>query len=420
MDRRNFIKNGGIILGATSLDLSNTNLDFKKKIKVGLVGCGGRGTGAAFQALTADPDVEIVALADIFPAQLETALASLKEAHKERVNVPEKRKYIGFDAYKKLIASDVDVVLLASPPCFRPDHIAEAVSKGRHIFCEKPMAVDVPGVHKVREAVKLAKEKKLNVVSGYCFRYSTPNRELAKLVHAGEIGDIYAISTFRLGGELTEKPRQADWNDLTYQLYNWYYYQRYSGDIIVEQTVHSIDFMNWMLNRGLPKSVSGTGGRQSKPWDKYGNVFDHFAVEFDYGDGLKGFHFGRQQNGTQPRNSVEAIGTKGNMNISVLSSYEIKGANPWKFTGKMNNMYQTQHDELFAAIKNKEIINDGDFMADSTLLAIWAREAAYSGKIISLEEIENSTKTYGPSSDEYSWEMAVDSARIPRPGLANS
>ena len=418
MDRRNFIKNGGILLGATSLDFSKTNLDIKKKIKVGLIGCGGRGTGAAFQALEADPDVEIVALADIFPAQLEAALASLKEAHKDRVNVPEKRKYIGFDAYKKLIASNVDVVLLTSPPSFRPDHLAEAVKEGKHIFCEKPMAVDVPGVHKVRDAVKVAKEKKLNLVSGYCFRYSEPNRELAKLVHAGNIGDIYSISTFRLGGELTEKPRQPDWNDLTYQLYNWFFYQRYSGDIIVEQTVHSIDFMNWMLNRGMPKTVSGTGGRQSKPWDKYGNVYDHFAIEFDYGDGVKGFHFGRQQNGTQPRNSVEAVGTKGNMNVGILSSYEIKGQNPWKYSGKMNNMYQTQHDELFRAIRNKEVINDGDFMADSTLLAVWAREAAYTGKIISLDEIENSTKTYGPSSEEYSWEMEIDNARIPRPGLA--
>jgi predicted dehydrogenase len=418
MDRRNFIKNGGILLGATSLDFSKTNLDIKKKIKVGLIGCGGRGTGAAFQALEADPDVEIVALADIFPAQLEAALASLKEAHKDRVNVPEKRKYIGFDAYKKLIASNVDVVLLTSPPSFRPDHLAEAVKEGKHIFCEKPMAVDVPGVHKVREAVKVAKDKKLNLVSGYCFRYSEPNRELAKLVHAGNIGDIYSISTFRLGGELTEKPRQPDWNDLTYQLYNWFFYQRYSGDIIVEQTVHSIDFMNWMLNRGMPKTVSGTGGRQSKPWDKYGNVYDHFAIEFDYGDGVKGFHFGRQQNGTQPRNSVEAVGTKGNMNVGILSSYEIKGQNPWKYSGKMNNMYQTQHDELFRAIRNKEVINDGDFMADSTLLAVWAREAAYTGKIISLDEIENSTKTYGPSSEEYSWEMEIDNARIPRPGLA--
>lgn len=418
MDRRDFIKSSGIILGATTLDVPDPSLLAKKTIKVGLVGCGGRGTGAAFQALTADPDVEIVALADIFQAQLDTALASLQEAYKERVKVPAKRQYVGFDAFQKLISSDVDVVLLATPPCFRPDHLAEAIKKGKHVFCEKPMAVDVPGVHKVREAVKLAKEKKLNIVSGYCFRYTTPNRELAKQIHSGAIGDIYSISTFRLGGELTEKPRQAQWNDLTYQLYNWYYFQRYSGDIIVEQTIHSIDFMNWMLNRGLPKTVSGTGGRQSRPWDKFGNVFDHFAIEFDYGEGVKGFHFGRQQNGTQPRNSVEAVGSKGAMKVGILSSYEITGQNPWKFTGKTDNMYQTQHNELFAAIKNKQVINDGDFMADSTLLGIWAREAAYSGKIISLEEIQNSTKVYGPNTNEYNWDMEIDKALIPRPGLA--
>jgi len=418
MDRRDFIKNGGVLLGASTLAAPRSDWAFNKKIKVGLIGCGGRGTGAAFQALQADPDVEIVALADVFPAQLQTALNTLREAHQDRVNVPESRQFIGFDGYKKLLATDVDVALLTTPPSFRPDHLAEAVERGKHIFCEKPMAVDIPGVHRVREAVEKAKSKRLNLVSGYCFRYSNPNRELAQHIHNGSIGDLYSISTFRLGGELTEKPRQADWDDLTYQLYNWFYYQRYSGDIIVEQTVHSIDFMSWMLGGGLPKTVSGTGGRQSKPWDRYGNVWDHFAIEFDYGDGRKGFHFGRQQNGTQPRNSVEAIGSKGFMDVSLLSSYQIEGAHPWKFKGQMNNMYQTQHDELFAAIRNKQLIQD-DFMADSTLLAIWAREAAYTGKIISLEEIENSTKTYGPTSDEYSWDMEIDTARIPRPGLNN-
>lgn len=400
-------------MGGTQADLT-----YRKKIKVGLIGCGGRGTGAAFQALQADPDVEIVALADVFQDQLQTALSSLQEAYSDRVNVPDNRKYIGFDAYKKLLSSDVDVVLLTTPPSFRPDHLEESVKKGKHIFCEKPMAVDIPGVHRVRTAIEEAKKKNLNLVSGYCFRYSTPNRALAEQILGGSIGDIYSISTFRLGGELTEKPRQPEWNDLTYQLYNWFYYQRYSGDIIVEQTVHSIDFMSWMLGGGLPETVSGTGGRQSRPWDRYGNVFDHFAIEFDYGDGRKGYHFGRQQNGTQPRNSVEAIGNKGYMDVSLLSSYQIQGQNPWTFEGKMNNMYQTQHDELFAAIRNNELIQD-DFMADSTLLAIWAREAAYSGKVISLDEIQNSTETYGPTSEGYNWEMEIDTARIPRPGLNN-
>lgn len=416
MDRRNFLKSSGVLLGTSTLDFPTPQFELKKKIKVGLIGCGGRGTGAAFQALAADPDAELVALADIFPDQIETALAALKEGHKDKVKVDDKRKYVGFEAYKDLIASDVDVVLLASPPCFRPDHLAEAVKKGKHIFCEKPMAVDIPGVHSVRESVKLAKEKKLNIVAGFCFRYSVPNRELAKLVHAGNIGDIYALSTFRLGGELTQKPRQASWTDLQDQLRNWFYYQRYSGDIIVEQTIHSIDFMSWMLGDKLPKTVTGTGGRQSKPWTEFGNVFDHFAIEFDYGDGLKGFHFGRQQNGTQGRNTVEAIGNKGNLQVAMLSSYVINGQNPWKFQGKMNNMYQTQHDELFAAIRNKQVINDGDTMADSTMLAIWAREAAYTGKAISLDQILNSTKTYGPKSDGYHWEMALDTAKIPRPG----
>lgn len=422
INRRDFIKNSGIVLGgaAASGPLFTQAADQKAKvIRIGLVGCGGRGTGAIFQALDADPDVQVVALADVFADNLSTTLANLKEKYGARIQVSEKTAFLGFDAYEKLLKTDVDVVLLCTPPNFRPAHLTAAVKAGKHVFCEKPVAVDIPGVHQVEEAVKLAKQKKLSIVSGFCFRYSFPNREIMDRLYDGAIGDIKSISTFRHGGELSYRERQPEWNDLTYQLRNWFYFQRYSGDMIVEQTIHSVDFMSWIMKNELPTKVTATGGRQSRPWNKFGNGYDHFNVEYAYTDGFRAFHSGRQQNGTTSRNTVEVMGTKGYANIALNSSYEILGENPWKNTARLNNMYQTQHDELFKAIKENRTINDGDFMVNSTLLAIWGRMSAYSGKTISLDQIRNSTERLGPAAEDYHWDMQVDELIIPRPGSYN-
>lgn len=417
MNRRSFIKNTGVLVGTYSLRGESllASAD-SKKIKVGLVGCGGRGTGAAFQAMEADPDVEITALADVFPDKLTKVNDLLKQKYGERVNIKKENLFIGFDSYKKLMATDVDVVLLAAPPNFRPDHLEEAVARGKHIFCEKPVAVDIPGIHRIQESVRLAKEKKLCIVSGFCFRYINANRELVGKIQQGAIGDVKQISTFRLGGELTYQPRQSEWSDLEYQLRNWFYYQRYAGDLVNEQSIHSIDYMSWLLEGRMPHKVSGTGGRQNRPWNERGNTFDHFALEFDYGDGVKGFHHARQQTGAESRNTVDIIGANGWSTVNMLASYEIKGQQMWRFEGVQSNMYQAQHDELFKAIRANEHLFDGDDMTASTLLAIWGREATYAGRSISYDEIMNSRKIYGPDSDGYNWDMDVDSAEVPKPG----
>lgn len=419
-NRREFLKTSGIVLGATALEtplIAGSFASKKKVLNVGLVGCGGRGTGAVFQALQADPDVKITALADVFENNLEETLTALIGKYGNRIDVPEERRFLGFDAYEKLIKSQVDVVLLCTPPNFRPAHLALAIKHDKHVFCEKPVAVDIPGVHVVQEAVRLAKEKNLCVMSGFCFRYSFPNRELISRIHNGDIGDIHAISTFRLGGELSFREPVAGSSELEQQIRNWFYYQRYSGDMIVEQTVHSIDFMNWILKERIPAKVTAMGGRQSRPWNKFGNVYDHFTVEYVYDDGFRGFHFGRQQNGTTPRNTIEALGSKGRIDVALNTSYEIFGDKPWKNTDQLNNMYQTEHDELFKAIRENRIINDGDYMANSTLMAIWGRASAYSGKTISYDEIVNSKETLGPIAEEYSWEMEVDKSPIARQGV---
>lgn len=416
--RRHFLKSSGLILAGTPfISLADTFKSTDSKIKVGLVGCGGRGTGALVQSMVADPAVQVTALADIFEDQVNATLAIVNKKDKRRVDVPKERQFVGFDSYKKLIDSGVDIVLLASPPNFRPDHLEYAVQKGVHIFCEKPVAVDIPGLKRVMESVKIAKEKKLNLVSGFCFRYSTPNREILSRINNGDIGQVKSITTFRYGGELTLKPREQNWTDLEYELRNWYYYQRYASDLVVEQSIHSVDYMNWIMGNKLPKFVSASGGRQSRPWDGIGNTYDHFSVEFDYGNGVKGMHFARQQNGTDPRNSVEVVGTSGNVDVNIMSNYTIHGDKPYLFTGRLNNMYQTQHDELIQAIRSNQVINDGDYMTNSTLLAIWSRISAYTGKRISYDQIMNSTEILGPNSTDYSWDLIPDNNVIAKPGM---
>lgn len=421
INRRKFIKSTGaaVLGGATVLNMGFSASTFagkKSKINVGLIGCGGRGTGAASQALTADPDAVLTTMADVFQDHLDESYANLYSIHPEKVKVSKENKFVGFDAYKKVIESDVDVVILATPPGFRPDHLIAAVNAGKHVFCEKPMAVDAPGVRKVLEAAKKAREKNLSLVSGFCFRYDFPKRALMNNILSGAIGEIKAISSMRNGGELWYKPRQAGWSDMEYQLRNWYYYNWLSGDFIVEMIVHSLDLMSWALGDKLPIKATGTGGRQARVDEKWGNIYDHFAIEYEYENGVKGYNFCRQQNGCSNRNTVEVFGTEGNAFYGG-EKHEITGKTNWKYQGENNDMYQTQHDELFTAIRENKPINDGEWMANSTMMAILGRMVAYSGKTITWEEAINSGQVLGPEADQYSWDLIIKDPGIAIPGI---
>ena len=421
-NRRSFLKNSGMALIGSTLAYhtgvsAQTSGTKKTTLKVGLIGCGGRGTGAAVQALEADPDVVLTAMGDVFEDRLNEAYKAVIEVAGDKVKVSNENKFVGFDAYLKVIESDVDVVLLATPPGFRPDHLMAAINAGKHVFCEKPVAVDAPGVRKVLMAAKKAREENLSLVSGFCFRYDSSNRAIFGKILNGDIGDIRTVSTFRNGGELWYKPRQKEWTDMTYQMRNWYYYNWLSGDFIVEMAVHSLDMMSWAMGDKMPLKATGTGGRQVRTDDKYGNIYDHFAVEFEYANGAKGYHFTRQQAGTSSRNSVEVLGTDGNASIIVGSNYEITGKNAWKYTGPKNNMYQTEHDELFASIRNGKPMNDGEWMANSTMLGIWARMAGYTGQTISWEEAINSNEILGPKTEDYTWDLKWKVPPIAKPGI---
>ncbi|WP_018614920.1 Gfo/Idh/MocA family protein [Segetibacter koreensis] len=421
-NRRSFIRNSSLALIGSTLTY-NTGIAApsggtrRNVLKVGLIGCGGRGTGAAAQALQADPDVVLTAMGDVFEDRLNEAYQDIIKVAGDKVKVNKENKFIGFDAYLKVIASGVDVVLLATPPAFRPDHLTAAINAGKHVFCEKPVAVDAPGVRKVLMAAKKAKEKNLSLVSGFCFRYDSSNRAIFGKILKGDVGDIRAVSTFRYGGELWTKPRQPDWTEMTYQMRNWYYYNWLSGDFIVEQAVHSLDMMSWAMGDQMPVKATGTGGRQVRVDDIFGNIYDHFAIEFEYANGAKGFHSTRQQAGTSNRNTVEVMGTDGNALINIGRNYEITGKNAWKYSGPKNNMYQTEHDELFASIRNGKPMNDGEWMAKSTMLAIWARMAGYTGQTISWDQAMNSNETLGPKTEDYTWDLKWKVPPVAKPGI---
>lgn len=420
-NRRTFLKSTALAGGALAFNIGFPKEAFATNantLKVGLIGCGGRGAGAASQAIAADPDCVLTAMGDAFSDRLEEAYKELIEIDPRKVKVEPANKFVGFDAYKKVIDSGVDVVLLATPPAFRPDHLKAAIDAGKHVFCEKPVAVDAPGVRKVMESAKKAKEKNLSLVSGFTFRYDSPKRAFFEKVLGGAIGDITAVSSTRNGGELWYKPRQPEWTDMEYQLRNWYYENWLSGDYIVEMIVHSLDLMSWAMGDKLPARATGSGGRQARVDKIYGNIYDHFAIEYEYANGTRGFSFSRQQPGCSNRNSLEIAGTLGNATINMGGgNHEITGTNKWTYQGEKNNPYQTQHDELFASIRNHKPMNDGQIMVNSTMLAIMGRMVAYSGQTITWDDAFNSNQVLGPAFEQYGWDLKFNSPAVAIPGI---
>jgi myo-inositol 2-dehydrogenase/D-chiro-inositol 1-dehydrogenase len=422
VNRRIFLKSSGaaVIGSATAFSAFSKPATFGKSsntLKVGLVGCGGRGTGAASQALSADPDVVLTAMGDIFQDHLDASYNNLLEIHPDKVKVSKENKFIGFDAYKRVIESDVDVVLLTTPPGFRPDHLAAAVDAGKHTFCEKPMAVDAPGVRKLLAAAKKAKEKKLSMVSGYCLRHDYGRQAIFGKVLKGEIGDISTITTVRNGGELWYKTPQPGWTKMENQLRNWYYYNWLSGDFIVEMIVHSLDMMAWAMGDKTPVRATGTGGRQARIDPKFGNIYDHFAIEFEYDNGVKAYNFCRQHNDCSTKDTVEIMGTAGKAFSAGDTQQITTGKKKWQYQGEKNNMFQTEHDVLFASIRKGEPLNDGEKMANSSMLGIFGRMVAYSGQTLTWHEALNSNQVLGPATDQYSWDLDFPGPDIARPGV---
>ena len=422
--RRDFIKKSGsaILTSAVGFNILSAQTQSKRNLnsetlKIGLIGCGGRGTGAAFQASKADPNVMITAMADIFKDRLDKSYENLKLENPDKLMVDEEHKFIGFDSYEKLLKTDVDVVILATPPNFRPGHLAAAIEAGKHVFCEKPVAVDAPGIRSVIETAKKAKDKGLALMSGFCWRHDTPKIDTYKRILDGAIGNVHTVYNTYNTGALWFHDRQPDWSDFEFQMRNWLYYNWISGDHITEQAVHSVDLMAWAMGDQLPLKATGTGGRQSRTEEQYGNVYDHFAIVYEYPDGKKGFHFSRQQKDCSRAYHVEMTGSEGTSYIDVFRKHEIKGKQSWRWKGEKTNMYQNEHDTLFGSIRKGEPYFDGIRMANSTMLAILGRMVAYTGQTLTWDEALNSQEVLGPEIDQFSWDLSWPMKEVAKPGI---
>lgn len=392
--RRDFLKTsamvaGGVMINGVAFATGGAHSSVDDTIKIALIGCGGRGTGAAFQALGTKQNLKLVAMADAFSDRLESAYKELNEKYADKIDVPKERRFVGFDAYKKAIAL-ADVVLLATPPGFRPSHFEEAINQNKHVFMEKPVAVDSPGVRKVLEVAKIAQQKKLNVVVGLQRRYQTNYREALKRIEDGMLGDITGGQVYWNSGGVWVKPREANQTEMEYQMRNWYYFNWLCGDHIVEQHVHNIDIANWVKN-AYPVSVQGTGSRAWRTGKDYGEIYDNHSVELTYADGAVIHSQCRHFEGIDNRVDESFQGTKGRIYLSAGNEAKIwdtKGNTLYNYNSKTNrNPYEVEHEELFAAIaKGEHKYWDAERVAKSCLTAIMGRYATYSGKTITWKE----------------------------------
>ncbi len=420
LKRRSFVKTtGAAALGAGLLSYESmyakSYIDGSDAIRVGLIGCGGRGTGAVAQALKSGQNVKLVAMADAFKDNVDKCYEYITNPDftdwssedsgdlNERINVPEEHKFHGFDAYKKVIDL-CDVVILCTPPGFRPMHFEAAIQAGKHVFMEKPVAVDAPGVRKVLEVGQMAREKKLNVVVGLQRHYQTIYREWVDRIHSGAIGDIITSRVYWNGAGVWVRPRQAGQTEMEYQMRNWYYFNWLCGDHINEQHIHNIDVSNW-VKQAYPVRAHGMGGREVRKGKDHGEIFDHHFVEFEYEDGSRMFSQCRHIKGCLNRVTEAFHGTKGtapqpgiilNQSGNVIMDHNDKN-DP--------NPYQVEHDELFAAIARGEyLFDDTDNAAKSTMTAIMGRMATYSGQMIEWKDALNSNVDLSPA--RYAWDAA--------------
>ncbi len=429
--RRQFLKtsSAAVVTGAMAapfiLSSDARAAGSSEKLKIGFIGCGGRGSGAVRQALKADSNVELYAMADVFPEKIASSLAQLQKLTKaeppqiapEKINCPPERQFVGLDAYKKVLDCGVDVVLLTTPPGFRPQQFKAAVEAGKHVFLEKPMATDAPGVRSVMESVKLAKAKKLAVVAGFCWRYDYARREFFKRILDGAVGELRALYGCYWSGPVkpmdSAEQRPAGMSDVEWQLRHWYNFVWTCGDGLVEQGCHTLDKVLWAMKDEPPLKCVAVGGRQVP--NPGGNIYDHVEVNYVWPNGVRAF-FGHRQLPKCPGIVADYVmGTKGVGTIGEQGQPlpQITGESKWIYDGPKNDMYQTEHDEFFASIRSGEPINNGERMATSTMAAIMGRMAAYTGAEVTWEKALASQERLVPETLDWNQELPVAPMAIP-------
>lgn len=420
--RRDFMKTtmtaGAMAAAAEIALIRSAHAAGKEEIRVGLIGCGGRGSGAAKDALNADPAVKIVALADVFRDRLDEKRASLANDKNfgDRAKVPDDKVFLGFDAYKEVLKTDCDYVILATPPHFRPAHFEAAVNAGKHVFMEKPVAVDAVGCRLVMQMGDVAKSKGLSVVAGTQRRHELPYLEAVKRVRDGAIGKIVSARGYWDMGELWFKQKQQGWSDMEWQIRDWVNWCWLSGDHICEQHVHQLDVINWFMDAHPVKAV----GRGSRVQRKTGDQWDNFAIDYEYADGTHVAAYCRQINGCANNVSEAFVGEKGALNTKSGFA-EILGSAAWKYKvdkkdKDVKTPYVQEHVDLIDSIRNNKGLNEANNVATSTLTAVLGRIAAYSGRQVTWDEVMSDPTKLGP--EAYSWDYKMGEVVIPTQGRA--
>ena len=392
MTRRDFIKTTSVAsmatLAAAVSGSSGRCAGGSDAIRIGVIGCGGRGTGAAIDAVNSSPGVEILALFDPFQDRIDKSLKTLREKVPAAVKVTPETCFTGLEGYKKLLAiKDINYIVTAAPPGFRPIHLKASIEAGKNVFMEKPVAVDPVGIRSVIASSEIAAKKGLAIVAGTQRRHQQKYLEVMKRIHDGAIGEVVGGQCYWNQGELWVIKQTPEMSDMEWQCRNWLYFSWTSGDHIVEQHVHNIDVMNWAFG-ATPVKVMGMGGRQVRTAPEYGNIFDHFAVEFEYPNGARVMSMCRQTPGCADRVEEKIVGTKGH----AFGYGEIAGPSAWKFEGDELNPYVVEHTDLIASIRDGKPLNEGKRIAESTLCAIMGRMSAYTGRALSWDWAMNASK----------------------------
>ncbi|BDS07044.1 dehydrogenase [Oceaniferula spumae] len=421
--RRSFLKKASAVAAVTPIlgvpSIVNAQNLGSKTIKVGLIGCGGRGTGAATQALSADKNVQLWAVGDAFDDKIQGSLKQLKRFGKNG-EVPKERQFTGLDAFQKVIDSGVDVVLLASPPGFRPQHLRAAVEAKKHTFAEKPMAVDMAGVKSVLESTELAKKNNVAIQHGFCWRYAPSTRAAYGKILNGDFGRVTSIYGTYMGSVYKPIPKSAvkpkGMGDVEWQVRWWTNYEWLSGAPILEQSIHSVDKIAWGMGDVAPIAAVGTGGRIQR--DDPSNVYDHYNVAYEYPNGVM-CHLGARQFSRSHGEVIDRIFCENGSVIGPNQPRAIdgEGKTTWRYKpepGSVQNMYQVCHNEFFADLRAGKINNTGEYMANSTALAILGREAAHTGKRITWDQLFKNDEDMAPDSLKFEDSFAI--APVPVPG----
>ncbi|MFG0252773.1 MAG: Gfo/Idh/MocA family protein [Phycisphaerales bacterium JB038] len=422
--RREFLKTSTVGLAALSgLSVARAaHVAGSETIRIGMIGCGDRCSGAAVQAMTAGPYVKLVAMYDVFEDRLQSHLETIRKARPDQVLVDADHCFTSFDGYKHVIESS-DVVLIACASKFHPMYSEAAIRAGKHVFVEKPHGIDPVGVRRMQAACDLAAEKGLSIVSGLQSRFYQPYQEAVARIRDGAIGDITSVQSMFLRGPYRVYAREAGLSETQYHFRNWYHFRWLSGDDVAQSLVHNIDRVSWLLREEAPAKCFGLGGRSSSFGEIYGDMFDHHTAVYEYASGPRLYALCRTQNGCYNNSSDIIMGTKGTCHLSHRP--RIDGENPWRFSGQGNNAYQAEQNALIESVRTGKPINGGSYMARSTLASVLGQVACYTGKLTTWEEIANSDLQFGPTPDESSFDTEpptepddTGNYPIPMPGVS--